>query len=147
MVYSFYWSKKYPNLPAMLYHLKSQIKLKMEYCCHIRVVDTQSSFSNFESILLLSHLHKSQIRPKWNIAAISRLELYNLQFPSLIESFCHPSSLQDSDQIKMEYCCHIWAGTIQSSLCTFSWSGKKSRNFLRFQRWIIYMCSTCDETQ
>lgn len=49
-VCQFYRSKKYPTPSTILYLSKSQIRLKMEYCCHILVGAAQSPFSRLDRI-------------------------------------------------------------------------------------------------
>ena len=50
MVGSFYRSRKYLTPPALLYLYKSQIRPKMEYCCHIWAGAAKTTLSSLDRV-------------------------------------------------------------------------------------------------
>lgn len=111
----------------MLYYYKWQVR----YCCYIWTRASQSSLSDLGRIFLPDLIFtRVRLDQMSTIAAISGLEFINHNFLALVGSFCHTSSLQESDSIKIDYCCLIRTGTALFPLSSLDHVQRYLRNLV-----------------
>merc|ERR1711962_1541401 len=96
MVGSLHRSKRYLTPPAILYLYKSQIRPRMEYCCHIWVGSAKTSLSSLDAVqkrlcsLVGEELYET-LQPLCNRRDVASLSLFYRYFLMSYTNWSHPS--------------------------------------------------------